>query len=64
MADNPDVISIIENRNVQLHTTRSWDFLSTFPNKMSNTLKINESIWEKANHGEDMIIANVDTGNG
>ncbi|KAL2903381.1 Subtilisin-like protease SBT5.4 [Bienertia sinuspersici] len=59
LANNPDVISIIENRNVQLHTTRSWDFLSTFPNKMNNTLKINESIWEKANHGEDMIIANV-----
>ncbi|KAL2903836.1 Subtilisin-like protease SBT5.3, partial [Bienertia sinuspersici] len=58
LANNPDVISIIESRNVQLHTTRSWDFLSTFPNKMD----INELIWEKANHGEDMIIANVDTG--
>lgn len=58
MAGNPDVISVFESQERQLHTTRSWNFLGierkeAIPSK---------SIWNVTRFGEDTIIANFDTG--
>ncbi|KAL2945028.1 Subtilisin-like protease SBT5.3, partial [Bienertia sinuspersici] len=59
LAKHPNVISIFENRQIKQHTTHSWDFLRTYQHQ---NIPINESIWEKANFGEDMIIGGLDTG--
>ncbi|KAJ4976045.1 hypothetical protein NE237_001151 [Protea cynaroides] len=58
IANHPGVISVFENRGMQLHTTRSWDFLGLETNGVIPP----GSIWEKAKFGEDTIIANLDTG--
>ncbi|KAL2921702.1 Subtilisin-like protease SBT5.4 [Bienertia sinuspersici] len=59
LANHPDVISIFESRNVRRQTIHSWDFLSSFQHKSSSS---KDSIWEKANYAEDIIIAAFDTG--
>ncbi|KMT00590.1 hypothetical protein BVRB_9g218880 [Beta vulgaris subsp. vulgaris] len=59
MEEHSNVISIFENRNVKQHTTRSWDFLESYQHQFHHSC---ESIWKKASSGEDIIIANVDTG--
>lgn len=59
MVEHPNVISIFENRDVRRQTTQSWEFLGSFQHQVIPT---KESIWEKANFGEDMIIAGIDTG--
>ncbi|TYK19384.1 subtilisin-like protease SBT5.3 [Cucumis melo var. makuwa] len=58
LARNPKVISVFENKARKLHTTRSWNFLG-----VENDIGIpSNSIWNAAKFGEDVIIANIDTG--
>ena len=52
----PDVISVTPNRKFTAHTTRSWDFLGLDTNSQSNTLL------QKGNYGEDIIIGIIDSG--
>lgn len=59
-AEHPDVISVFENTMKTLHTTRSWDVMGGFLNRQGKAHP--ESIWAKANYGDDVIIANFDTG--
>ncbi|XVF04049.1 hypothetical protein REPUB_Repub05bG0047500 [Reevesia pubescens] len=58
IAKHPDVVSVFPNQGRQLHTSRSWEFMS-LENKGE---VIPGSLWEKARFGEDTIIANLDTG--
>ncbi|XP_043689285.1 subtilisin-like protease SBT5.4 [Telopea speciosissima] len=58
IAKHPNVISIFPNREHQLHTTRSWDFLGLEKNDAVQP----GSLWEKARFGEDTIIGNLDSG--
>ncbi|CAM8955761.1 unnamed protein product [Rhodiola kirilowii] len=55
---SPNVISVIENRPLKLHTTRSWDFLGL----EHGGVTLNTSIWNTSNYGENVIIGNLDTG--
>ncbi|KAM0051819.1 putative tripeptidyl-peptidase II [Helianthus debilis subsp. tardiflorus] len=58
LAEHPDVVSVIQNKGRKLHTTRSWDFL-----KLQNKGVVGlSSLWRKARFGENIIIANLDTG--
>ncbi|RWW81351.1 hypothetical protein BHE74_00010270 [Ensete ventricosum] len=43
-----------------LHTTRSWDVMGGFLNKQGKAHP--ESIWARADYGDDIIVANFDTG--
>ncbi|XP_043689286.1 subtilisin-like protease SBT5.4 [Telopea speciosissima] len=58
IAKHPNVISIFPNREHQLHTTRSWDFLGLETNGAVQP----GSLWDKARFGEDTIIGNLDSG--
>ena len=58
MAENPKVVSVFVNKGHELQTTRSWEFLGL----ESNGVVAKDSLWEKARYGEDVIIANLDTG--
>ncbi|KAJ6752533.1 hypothetical protein OIU85_002905 [Salix viminalis] len=55
---NPGVISVFENQERILHTTHSWEFIG-FEANGAPTLS---SLQKKANFGEGVIIANLDTG--
>jgi hypothetical protein len=55
---NPGVISVFENKERMLHTTHSWEFMG-FEANGAPTLS---SLQKKANFGEGVIIANLDTG--
>ncbi|KAK7276518.1 hypothetical protein RIF29_17658 [Crotalaria pallida] len=58
IAKNPDVVSVFLSKEHKLHTTRSWDFLG-----LEKDGKIPaSSAWRKARFGENIIIANIDTG--
>lgn len=57
-AEHPNVVSVFLNKARKLHTTRSWDFLGLENNGVIHR----SSIWRKARFGEDVIIANLDTG--
>ncbi|KAF2323879.1 hypothetical protein GH714_003356 [Hevea brasiliensis] len=59
LKNNPNVDSVILNRKYELHTTRSWEFLGLENNNGAVT---ENSIWNQAKYGEDVIIANFDTG--
>ncbi|XP_009396709.3 subtilisin-like protease SBT5.3 [Musa acuminata AAA Group] len=52
----PGVVSVFPNRGYSLHTTRSWEFLGLERNSETH------SAWNKARFGEDVIIANLDSG--
>ena len=52
----PDVTSVTPNRMFTVHTTHSWDFLGLNDNSKDNTLL------QKANYGEDIIIGVIDSG--
>ncbi|CAL0330089.1 unnamed protein product [Lupinus luteus] len=57
LADHSSVVSVFESKTRELHTTHSWEFLG-----LDNNGAIpHDSIWKKTN-GEDIIIANLDTG--
>ncbi|TKY57000.1 serine-type endopeptidase [Spatholobus suberectus] len=58
IAKNPNVISVFLSKEHKLHTTRSWDFLGLEKN---GRIPAN-SAWTKARFGENIIIANIDTG--
>lgn len=57
--DHPGVVSVFPDEGAKLHTTRSWDFLGL---EKDNFIPP-DSAWKKARFGEDVIIANVDSGN-
>ncbi|KAF1881147.1 hypothetical protein Lal_00023180 [Lupinus albus] len=57
IAEHPNVISVFLNERQKLHTTHSWDFLGL----ETDGVIPNNSIWKKG-FGEDVIIANIDTG--
>lgn len=58
MAGFPNVISVFESKERQLHTTRSWNFLG-----IERQQEIpSDSIWNVTRLGDDTIIANFDTG--
>ncbi|XP_061342306.1 subtilisin-like protease SBT5.4 isoform X2 [Gastrolobium bilobum] len=56
-AENPDVVTVFLNKERQLHTTHSWDFLGL----ESNGVYTKSSIWRET-LGEDIIIGNLDSG--
>ncbi|XP_071718280.1 subtilisin-like protease SBT5.4 [Rutidosis leptorrhynchoides] len=58
LAEHPDVVSVIESKGLKLHTTHSWDFLKL---ERDNVIDAS-SLWAKAKYGENIIIANLDTG--
>ncbi|XP_058082488.1 subtilisin-like protease SBT5.3 [Magnolia sinica] len=58
ISKHPAVVSIFLNEMVELHTTRSWEFLGL---EMNGEIP-EGSLWQKARFGEDMIIGNLDTG--
>ncbi|KAF6153867.1 hypothetical protein GIB67_001100, partial [Kingdonia uniflora] len=58
LAQDPNVVSVFENRWRKLHTTRAWNFM-----ELENDAGItDESLWKKANYGDGIIIGNFDTG--
>ncbi|XP_021739687.1 subtilisin-like protease SBT5.4 [Chenopodium quinoa] len=58
LSKHPSVVSIFESRILESTTTRSADFLGLhYP--PSN---LEDSIWHKANLGDDIILANIDSG--
>ncbi|KAH7837867.1 hypothetical protein Vadar_019105 [Vaccinium darrowii] len=58
IARHPNVVSVFLNKAKHLHTTHSWEFLM-----LENTGVVrHNSLWKKANYGEDIIIGNLDTG--
>ncbi|KAL3753126.1 hypothetical protein ACJRO7_000512 [Eucalyptus globulus] len=58
IAKHPRVVSVFLNQGKKLHTTRSWEFLGLEQDGVIPS----ESIWKKAQFGEDVIIGNLDTG--
>ncbi|KAE8650093.1 hypothetical protein Csa_009608 [Cucumis sativus] len=58
LAKNPKVVSVFENKERKLHTTRSWHFLGV----ESDEGIPSNSIWNAGRFGEDTIIGNLDTG--
>ncbi|PKA58632.1 Subtilisin-like protease [Apostasia shenzhenica] len=58
ISQDPRVVSVFPNRGRKLHTTRSWRFLGL---EQDGGIP-KESLWSKAKFGEDVIIANLDTG--
>ncbi|KAI3740981.1 hypothetical protein L2E82_31456 [Cichorium intybus] len=58
LAEHPDVVLVFPNKGRRLHTTHSWDFLKL----ESNGIIDSSSLWKKARFGENIIIANLDTG--
>lgn len=57
-SENPNVVSVFLSKEHKLHTTRSWEFLGLEKN---GRIPAN-SAWRKARFGENIIIANIDTG--
>ncbi|XP_019431929.1 PREDICTED: subtilisin-like protease SBT5.4 [Lupinus angustifolius] len=57
IAKHSNVVSVFESKFRKLHTTHSWDFLGL----EKNGAIPHDSIWNKTK-GEDIIIANLDTG--
>ncbi|XP_052109824.1 subtilisin-like protease SBT5.4 [Arachis duranensis] len=57
IAKHPEVLSVFPNKPRQLHTTYSWSFLGLETNGAIGK----QSIW-KESLGQDVIIANLDTG--
>ena len=58
LTEHPDVVSVFKSQLRELHTTRSWEFLGLQRNGKVN----GNSAWKKAKFGQDVIIANLDTG--
>lgn len=58
MAEFPNVVSVFESQAKKLHTTQSWHFLGI---EKHEEIPFN-SIWNAAKFGDDIIIANFDTG--
>ncbi|XP_038713491.1 subtilisin-like protease SBT5.3 [Tripterygium wilfordii] len=56
---HPDVISVFQSNERKLRTTRSWGFLG-LETKSGEVPR--SSVWNKSRFGEDVIIANLDSG--
>ena len=52
------MVSVFENKERKLHTTRSWGFLGVDSDRGIPQ----NSIWKAARFGKDTIIGNLDTG--
>uniref|UniRef100_A0A9I9D7S6 Subtilisin-like protease SBT5.3 n=1 Tax=Cucumis melo TaxID=3656 RepID=A0A9I9D7S6_CUCME len=59
LAKFPHVVSVFESRSRKLHTTQSWKFLGV---EKHEEIPTSNSIWNVTRFGEDIIIANFDTG--
>ncbi|CAN0840896.1 Subtilisin-like protease SBT5.4 [Linum grandiflorum] len=59
LSSHPGVVSILPNKEHHLHTTRTWAFMGL---EDSTGTVSDDSIWKHANFGQDVIIANLDTG--
>ncbi|KAM7521243.1 hypothetical protein LguiB_020205 [Lonicera macranthoides] len=57
IAQKPGVVSVFPDPLLQLHTTRSWDFL-----KYQTDLKIDSSESNSSSHQSDTVIGILDTG--
>lgn len=53
--DSPGVVRVVRNRVLDLHTTRSWDFMRVNPSSSVGILP-------ESRFGEDSIIGVLDTG--
>ncbi|KAL5707405.1 hypothetical protein ACHQM5_018309 [Ranunculus cassubicifolius] len=53
------VVSLFLNKGRNLHTSHSWEFLGI--EKKNGEVPVH-SLWNKARFGEDVILANLDTG--
>ncbi|XP_038903594.1 subtilisin-like protease SBT5.4 [Benincasa hispida] len=58
LAKFPNVVSVFESQARKLHTTRSWKFLGIEKHEEIPS----NYIWNVARFGDDIIIANFDTG--
>eukprot|EP00252_Welwitschia_mirabilis_P014131 TRINITY_DN3116_c0_g1_i9.p1 TRINITY_DN3116_c0_g1~~TRINITY_DN3116_c0_g1_i9.p1 ORF type:complete len:762 (-),score=169.38 TRINITY_DN3116_c0_g1_i9:277-2562(-) len=60
----PEVVSVFLNQGRKLHTTHSWEFLGLEKSAEGSVIDaISEpSLWDKANFGREVIIANLDSG--
>ncbi|XP_062190928.1 subtilisin-like protease SBT5.3 [Phragmites australis] len=58
IAKHPDVVAVLESMMLKLHTTRSWDFMDL----ERDGQVLPDSIWKHAKFGQDVIIANLDSG--
>ncbi|XP_023553405.1 subtilisin-like protease SBT5.4 [Cucurbita pepo subsp. pepo] len=58
IAKHPDVVSVYENKELKLHTTRSWNFLGV----ENNGGIPSNSLWKLSRFGESTIIGNLDSG--
>ncbi|XP_050228222.1 subtilisin-like protease SBT5.4 [Mercurialis annua] len=58
IAKNPKVVSVFVSQAKKLHTSHSWEFMMQEKNDIVKA----DSLWEKADFGKDVIIANLDTG--
>ncbi|XP_066394704.1 subtilisin-like protease SBT3.6 isoform X1 [Miscanthus floridulus] len=55
LADSPGVVRVVRNRVLDLHTTRSWDFMRVNPSHSVGILS-------ESRFGEDSIVGVLDTG--
>ncbi|XP_066396322.1 subtilisin-like protease SBT3.5 [Miscanthus floridulus] len=55
LADSPRVVRVVRNRVLDLHTTRSWDFMRVNPSHSVGILS-------ESRFGEDSIVGVLDTG--
>ncbi|KAF5943462.1 hypothetical protein HYC85_017539 [Camellia sinensis] len=51
----PKVVSVFENKAKEMHTFNSWDFIMMLEKNDVGRM------WDKANYGEDIIIAKLDS---
>ena len=58
---HPEVVSITESRIVKLATTHSPDFLGLHE-EHEEGFHVKGSIWNISSYGDNMIIANIDSG--
>jgi len=57
LSDWPGVVRVVRNRVLDLHTTRSWDFMRVNPSPAGGS-----GILSQSRFGEDSIIGVLDTG--
>ncbi|KAM7268089.1 hypothetical protein ACFE04_010255 [Oxalis oulophora] len=58
IAQHPSVVSVFVNSGKRMHTTNSWEFMLL----EKNGVTLPHSLWKKAKYGENVIIANIDSG--
>ncbi|XP_023520263.1 subtilisin-like protease SBT5.4 [Cucurbita pepo subsp. pepo] len=58
LAKHREVAAVLPNKAKELHTTHSWEFMHLEKNGVIPS----SSPWRKARFGEDVIIANLDSG--